>query len=557
MDMADLSQLSVKDLLLAEKIAVESDPFFLIEGEFLTIRTKQGRVEKFKLNSTQRKILQKIKQIWQSGKPIRLWILKARQTGCSTLIEALLYAFTSQRQATNSLVMSKDIDGANYVFGMQKVYHDELDVHLKPSIKHSNEKKLEFASIHSQILIDTADNTEAGRSYTFRYVHLTECAYYADLRKLMLGLNQSVPNLPGTMIIGETTANGIGSQFYDEWVRCKDGLSDWDILFIPWYEMEEYRRAMSYGWYPIEGIKFTTADGKDRFIQDEQSLKMQYGLSDEQLNWRRWCIVNNCNGDMLQFAQEYPISDMEAFVSTGDLFFDKEALKRQVIAKPAIGNIVKEDSRYVFREDPVGLFKVYEFPKKGEQYCGAGDCAEGLESGDKCAGVFLNKRSNKVVASYNHNVSPDRFEDDLIKLGNYYNEAMIAVENKGYGFAVNQGLYRKYGKVYRKVKIKKGFHEPTLDIGFNTNSVSRPMILAQMKEEIASDNLMLNDRELIGQCYTFVNNLKRGQPEAEKGKNDDLVMSCAIACYVRSESPYKPMAYKRPQKTHYRGLAGY
>jgi len=550
-------QLSDKELLVADKIAVETNPLLIVEDNLLTIRTKAGQLLPLTLNSTQKKILTKIKELLAKGKPIRLWILKARQAGCTTLIEAILYAYSSQKPATNSLVMSRDVDGANYAFGMQKIYHEELAPHLKPQVKHSNEKKLEFASIHSQILVDTADNVEAGRSYTFRLAHLTECAFYPDLEKLLLGLNQAVPNLPGTMIIGETTANGIGNQFYDKWVECKAGNSDWETLFIPWFEVEEYSRPMNMGWYPIEGIKFVTADGKDKFLEDERRIKKEYGLTDEQLNWRRWCIVNNCNGSLLQFSQEYPITDIEAFVSTGDLFFDKEALGRQQVVKPMVGNIVKEDGRYIFRENPVGLFNIYEFPKRLEEYCGAGDCAEGLENRDKCAAVFLNKRTNSVVATYNHNVSPDKFEEDLIKLGNFYNEALLAVENKGYGFSVNQGLYRKYGRVYRKVKTKKGFNEPTLDIGFNTNSVTRPMILSQMKEEITEDNLTLNDRELVNQCYTFVNNLKRGQPEAEKGKNDDLVMSCAIACYVRGENPYKQKSYKRVVKKHHKGLSGY
>src|SRR3990167_2239755 len=177
-----------KELLEPEKLAVETDPLFLVEGGFLTIKTKSGELVRLKLNTIQRMVLDKIKSIMKRGKAVRLWILKARQTGISTLIEAVVYAFTSQKEAVNSLVVADDIDGANYIFGMQKLFQEALDPHLKPVPKHSNEKKMEFEGLHSQILIDTSENVNAGRKYTFRSVHLSEVAYFKDLSGLMLGL---------------------------------------------------------------------------------------------------------------------------------------------------------------------------------------------------------------------------------------------------------------------------------------------------------------------------------------------------------------------------------
>lgn len=543
------------ELFEAEKLEVQKDPIFLVEGGFLTIKTKLGEIRKLKLNKVQLLVLDRIKAIIAKGRPVRLWILKARQTGISTLVEALVYAYTSQREATNSLVISKDIDSSNYLFGMQKMFQETLDEHLKPEIRHSNEKKLEFERIHSQVLIDTHDNLDAGRSYTFRYVHLSECSKYRDLAMLLLGVNQSVPNLPGTMIIGETTANGMNA-FYDEWQKSKDNTSDWETIFIPWFMEDEYKLIGEM--YPIDGIEFLTPTDKEKFLMNEAHIKEKYNLSDEQISWRRWCIVNNCNRSVLQFNQEYPDDDTTAFISTGDLFFDKVALKEQETRKPiAIGNIVKEEGKFIFREDSAGLFKLYEKPVKGAQFTIGADPAEGLENRDKSSAVVLNKRTNKTSATYNHNIPPDRFAEDLIKLGNYFNESTIACENKGYGYSVNQDLYKKYGKVYRKSKTRKGFTEPTLELGWNTNSVSRPQMLSQLQEEILNGSTDLLDKDLINQCWTFVNNLKRGQPEAEKGKCDDLVMARAIAGEVRLENPYKDMEFKRKKKSVYRGLSGY
>jgi hypothetical protein len=554
----DRPEISLAELDEAEQTLVFLDPLVLVRNGFLNIKTKQGQIIPLILNSTQVKVLNKIEELLAEHKPIRLWILKARQSGISTLIEAILFAYTSQHQALNSLVVSHDLDGANYLFSMQKLYYDKLQSNLKNPIKHSNEKKLEFSGIYSQVLVDTSDNLEAGRSYTLRLVHLSEVSRYKDLSALLLSINQAVPQLEGTMIIGETTANG-RDQFHDEWKKAESGLSDWIPLFIPWNEIEEYSLALTLGrMYPIEGIKFRTSDGAENFLKEEKVIKEKFNLTDKQLNWRRWAIVNNCNGDILQFSQEFPIDPESAFIASGDIFFDKEALKHQEILKPKVGNIVKEMGRFVFRETETGLFNIYEMPSIYNEYVLTGDTAKGLAHGDKSASVVLNKKSNNVCAVYNHNIAPDRFEEDVERLGHFYNDALVAIENEGYGYAVNQGLYKSYGNVYKKSKTKKGFKETTLEIGFSTNSVTRPTMLAQLKEEIFNGSITLNDKQILDQCWTFINNQKSGRPEADTGKLDDLIMACAIAVYVRREHPYKGNFKRRKvEKEHYRGLAGY
>jgi hypothetical protein len=561
MSVETLHAMTDEELKTAEKALMVDDPLRLVEEGYLTIKTKAGELRRLELNTVQKRLLVRIRELVAHKRPVRIWCLKARQTGISTLIEAIEYAVTSQREAVNSLVVADDIDGANYLFGMQKLFQEMLDEHLRPLPKHSNEKKLEFSDIHSQILIDTSDNLSAGRKFTFRFVHLSEVSRFRDLKTLMLGINQAVPNLPFTFIIGETTANGM-NQFYDEWVSVEEasrqGLTDWECFFIPWFEVSEYRLE---GDYPVDAIEFSTATDRENFLIDESVLREKYGLSTSQIMWRRWCIVNNCNRNILQFNQEFPDCPKTAFISTGDNFFNKQALGRQESIKPlSVGNIVKESGKYVWREDNTGLFRVYEFPTGRGQYVVAGDPAEGLEQGDKSAAVVINKKTNRTSCVYNHNIPPDRFEEDLIKIGHFYNDAIIACESKGYGYSVNQGLYKNYGRVYRKIKTKRGFVEQTQDLGWNTNSVTRPQMLAQLASEIENHSTDLLDKDIIAQAWTFVNNIKRGQPEAEKGKADDLIMARAIAGQVRMEQPFKEKfnGYGLPrEKKRFKGLAGY
>lgn len=538
------------EIAKSEKLLVELNPLNLVEHKFLTIKTKSEQLIKLELNSVQKIILAIIKKLMAEKKPIRLLILKARQTGCSTLIQAICYAFTSQKKGINAMVIADDIKGSNYIFDMQKLFYEVLEKHLKPKLKHSNEKKLEFEGIHSQVLIDTAENKNVGRKFTLQYAHLSEAAFFPDLDTIMLGLSQSVPNKPGTMIVIESTANGVGNGFYNRWEETVKGKSDWKAIFIPWFELPEYSMPLGKdGLYPIDNLK----GDKTKFLKEEPLLRQKHNLTSEQINWRRWCIINNCNGEVNLFRQEYPSTWQEAFIMSGDLFFNRDALLVQeekaraecnkkrydgVMEKfPKIGDIVRLDGKYVFRECEEGRFRIYEKPIETDQYCIGADTAEGLAHGDDNAAIGINKKTNKTACAYNCQCDTDEFAQDLIKMGYFYNSAMVAPENKGYGTNVCKKLYNHYGNVFRKIRDKDGGIDVTDELGYNTNSVTRPQMLGQLREEILEGSTDLLDEELLTQCRTFINNPKKKRPEGEAGKKDDLVFARAIAGMVRHYYP--------------------
>ncbi len=298
--------------LAAEKALALHDPFTLIEDGHLKITTKGATLETFKLNRAQKRFLSRIKLLWMENRIIRINLLKARQLGLTTLIEAIIFSLTSYSENTNSLIIADDLDGSNYIFGMSKLYQEQMEDHLRIPEKRSNEKKLEFDGIHSQILIDTSANPAAGRKYTFRLVHLSEYAFFDNATDLMDGLSNSVPALPRTIIIKETTANGL-NHFKDEWDAAANGESDYVNIFLPWYLGDDYRMAVD--------KSFVVGDrGMGEITGDE---KMLYNLLtsegvdfiEERLQWRRWCIRNNCRGYVTVFRQEYPSTPQEAFVA--------------------------------------------------------------------------------------------------------------------------------------------------------------------------------------------------------------------------------------------------
>jgi len=543
--------LNDQELFDAEKNAIKLSPLSLVNKGMLHIKTKAGELIPLKLNTTQIKLLNKIKELRKLNKPIRILCLKYRQGGISTLIEAVIYALTSQQENINSLILADEKDHATNLFEMSKLYQEKLEVtdpHLVAPLKKSNEKKLEFEGIHSQILIASAENTEAAKSRTFQIVHISEMAWFRDLKTLMSDLNQTVPELPGTIIIGETTANGM-EEFYRQWLRAVEGKTDWVPLFFPWFEMAEYSMPLQNGTlYPFEGINFDADTSLAVFEREELELQSEFSLTDEQLNWRRHKIVNGCQGDLNVFKREYPATADEAFTTSGSLFFDRKGLDKQIEKRPiAQGEIFFQNLKWEWRDLKHGRIQLFERPQAGEQYIIAGDASEAVGL-DEAAIIVLNKRLNTTAAQVVGQITPEDLAQIEIALGNFFNQGLIAQESKGYGYQVNQLVYASYGNIYHKVINKDGIDVKTDELGFNTTSVTRPSMLAQMAEEVKNNSTILNSKELLSECRTFI--IKKDKVgkvtkiEGQDGYDDGLVICRAICSYVRNQYPYKAINTK-------------
>jgi len=397
---------------LAQKALAIRDPFTLIEDGHLKIKTKAATLESFILNRAQRRFLERIKVLWVENKIIRVNVLKARQLGISTLIEGVIFALTSYTDNTNSLIIADDLDGSNYIFEMSKLYQEQMPEHLLVKEKRSNQKKLEFADIHSQILIDTSQNPDAGRKYTFRNVHLSEYAFFDNANALMDGLSNSVPALPRTMIIKETTANGL-NHFKEEWDAAEKGESDYVNIFIPWFWGDDYRMKTEN--FILSDLSFGEITSEERYLYDVMK-KDGIDFIEERLQWRRWCIRNNCRGYVSIFKQEYPSNPQEAFVSAEKNILITpimiDALRGLTISFPRLKKIVSID------------------PSLGGDEC----VMYYIENGEKKAEKVLNERDTmKIVGEVLIFMAQNKCDDvvvDCIGIGKGIADRLNEIPNK-------------------------------------------------------------------------------------------------------------------------------
>jgi hypothetical protein len=271
----------------------------------LQIRTKDNGLQKFVLNKAQEYIHAKLEEQRKETGRVRAIILKGRQQGSSTYVGGRFMWRVTHSKGVRAFILTHEDDATQNLFDMSKRYFEHLPPFVKPETSSSNAKEMVFSRLDSGYKVGTAGNKAVGRSQTNQYFHGSEVAFWPNAAEHAKGVLQTIPDSPGTEIIYESTANGVGNFFHVQWKQAEAGLSDFIAIFVPWYWQDEYRKDIPKGFTPTS---------------DEVDLMGQYSLSPDQVYWRRLKIVelaaDGTNGESA-FKQEYPLNAAEAFQTSG------------------------------------------------------------------------------------------------------------------------------------------------------------------------------------------------------------------------------------------------
>jgi len=498
--------------------------------EKLKIRTKDLKVERFKPNWAQIEMLDSYNRQIDAGKPVRIISLKARQLGISTLAEAILFSRSFVYEHSHSLVVAHEMDSSDALFGMTQLFWDTFPFKPMFRAKHASRKELVWDDLGSSIRIATARNIRAGRGRTINALHASEVAFWERPEELMLGMRQTVPNRPGSLIILESTANGVGNWFYDTWNAAVEGDVEFEPLFFPWWKHYEYTASWTGLTEPLYELD-----------EDERGYKA-LGADDDHLKWRRWAIRNLADGDVLQFMQEYPATPEEAFIASGMNVFPHEHLTAcYQPMDPVRGFLLREGENVRFVPDRFGPLRVFRMPSKdtdwGNYFIG-GDPTH-TTRGDNAAAQVINRRTYEQVAIWHGKIDPMGFGEELAKLGTFYNMAEIATEIEGPGYATIGALQQMdYPHLWRHRWADKAPGKIGETVGWSTTQKRKEWAIGHMLKLIVDHDLIIHDRRTFDESRNYVTlDIGYGPADEEHGF-DDCVMAFAIAAICsRTEGP--------------------
>lgn len=305
-----MSSLSDRERQIRKRLRDDFEHYAL---KCLKIRTKSGDIRPLELNKAQRFIHEKLEEQKAKTGKVRALILKGRQQGCSTYVGGRFYHQASHNRGLRVFILTHEDAATQNLFEMVNRYHEHVPALVKPETGAANAKELNFAALDSGYKVGTAGTKGAGRSSTLQRFHGSEVGFWPHADTHAAGVLQAVADEPGTEVILESTANGIGNFFHQKWRDAEKGVSDYIPIFVPWYWDEGYRRP------PPSDFEMD---------EEEQTYAELYGLSVDQIAWRRNKIASDLKDPNL-FKQEYPATAAEAFQMSGHDSFIPPALVAQ------------------------------------------------------------------------------------------------------------------------------------------------------------------------------------------------------------------------------------
>lgn len=528
--------------------------FYRFARNNLYIKDKNAKLVKFVPNKPQKALIDYVLWCIQQGVPIRVIILKARQMGLSTAVEAIIYWWTSTNKLINSVIIGHEESSAKNLYMMFRRYYDNSNPLFKPTIKYNTRTDLSFerydefgnqVGLDSYIKTATAKNSSAGRSDTIQCLHASEVGEWENGEDLVSSIMQTVPDLPGTMIFLESTAKGRGNYFHKEWKAAEKGENNFKPFFFPWWLIDGYE---VYDDEPLDDIKeydeflielmrkgYRTHSGEHYEVSEDAIIrKLKF--------YRR--KSKDFASDPAQMFQEYPSTAHEAFIASGANVFNVLALEEldknaEEISETKHYQIVTGDSHEDHYIMPVpydarikennGPLKIWKEPQPGAEYAIGADVAEGLATGDYSVAEVVDTDTMETVARWRGKCDPDRFGEILGALGTYFNYALVGVEVNNHGLTTIQKLRDTfYTNLYKRESgYDEDFEEPTSHLGWKTDMRSKrtaiDTLIKVLREGINKDP----DKVFIEEAFSYVRD-DRGRMNAEEGEHDDTVMAKAI-----------------------------
>lgn len=422
---------------------------------------------RFLLNKTQAK--------YEKERTNRDIILKARQKGFSSYILAD-YLVDCCRRPTNAIVMSHEREATKRLFGKVRYYINNIIGGVRPDIQYESKTEISFPKTNSYFFIGTAGQKAVGRGDTVHRVHCSEIAFWFEPETIMAGIKEAVP-MSGKLVL-ESTANGRGTWFYEEWQKAKEGSSIYKPHFYPWFIDNEYR--MTDEQIEILAIAGKTKDLilKEELSEEEKDIIAKYNLTTEQIRWRRYKIWDL--GE--KFYQEYPENDIDCFLQSGRPVF----------------TIVNMAARQ-------------PLPKDKLLYAGL-DPAEG--GGDNHCFSIIDPSFNppRVIFELCNNRPYEEFDHAVANVIKGLPNLMLLVEKNGLGLAHCQ-LLKQLGIAFQE---------------WETTSTTRPMMIAELEAAYRKNELQETYIEAKNELLDMIYDDKNRADHPSKGRSD-RVISRAIA----------------------------
>lgn len=562
-----------------------------------------GKDVLFRLWYPQRILVSRFEAKRKAGEPIRLILLKARQWGGSTttqLYMAWLQFF--HKKGLNSLIIAHQgtaSDEIKDMFDLMIKKHTVEFLHRLGEVYSENEPKLvgvgKSGSTHRvpqrdcKIKVGTAERPNGCRGGAYSLVHLSEVGLWKKTdgkspEDIVRSACSGILARPYTMIVMESTADGVGTYFDAEYTAAADPTvkSQFEALFISWFQIEHYSRPFDSAEELRAFAKWLWENRNNAYTPSNREESGRYlwslwekGATLEAIHW--YIYERAGKNDFAVMAAEFPSDDVEAFVHAGTMVFDKYLVKQfePYCRKPKFVGEVYADadegeealSNLRFREDRQGLLSIWAMPEKfddyevTDRYLTVVDVGGRSNKADWSVIVVFDRLSMidgseppSVVAQWYGHCDIDRLAWRAAQIAAFYNDSLLVIESNTLethdkerqveGGDQSQYILNQISDIYPNLYARKQSEDEIREgaprkYGFHTNVATKPMIISTLVKVIRERLYIERDKRCLDEYDTYERK-PNGAYGAIVGKHDDLLMTRAIGlhiCYREMEMP--------------------
>lgn len=562
-----------------------------------------GKDVLFRLWYPQRILVSRFEAKRKAGLPIRLILLKARQWGGSTTVQ--LYMAWLQffhKKGLNSLIIAHQgtaSDEIKDMFDLMIKKHPVEFLHKLGEVYSENEPKLvgvgksgstyRVPQRDCKIKVGTAERPNGCRGGAYSLVHLSEVGLWKKTEgkspeDIVRSACSGILARPYTMIVMESTADGVGTYFDAEYTAAADPTvkSQFEALFISWFQIEHYSRPFDSAEELRAFAKWLWENRNNAYTPSNREESGRYlwslwekGATLEAIHW--YIYERAGKNDFAVMAAEFPSDDVEAFVHAGTMVFDKYLVKQfePYCRKPKFVGEVYADadegeealSNLRFREDRQGLLSIWAMPEKfddyevTDRYLTVVDVGGRSNNADWSVIVVFDRLSMidgseppSVVAQWYGHCDIDRLAWRAAQIAAFYNDSLLVIESNTLethdkerqveGGDQSQYILNQISDIYPNLYARKQSEDEIREgaprkYGFHTNVATKPMIISTLVKVIRERLYIERDKRCLDEYDTYERK-PNGAYGAIVGKHDDLLMTRAIGlhiCYREMEMP--------------------
>jgi len=470
------TQPNIKERIKEEFVKCATDPVYFMKKYYMIQHPQRGR-QMFDLYPFQEKVLRLFQKNDYSI------INKSRQLGISTLVSAYSLWLMLFNKDKNILVIATKQDTAKNMVTKVRFAYQNLPTWLKIGTSEDNRLSLRLAN-GSQVKAVSAA-ADAGRSEAVSLLVIDEAAFIDNIETIFTAAQQTLATGGGCVAL--STPNGVGNWFHKTYISAQEQKNKFLPISLPW----------------------TVHPERDQVWRDDQ---------DKTLGKRN--AAQECDCD---------------FATSGNTVIEPDILSWYE------ANMLSEP---IERRGLDKALWIWEYPDPMKYYAVVADVARG-DGSDYSAFHVIDIESITQVAEYKAQVDTRDYANTLLSTAAEYNNALLVPENANIGWDVVQTIVeRGYNNLHYSYKqdqnmdftkyVDKYNKADGLVPGFSTTEKTRPLAVEKMRDVIENKIANIKSIRLLEELRVFI--WKNGKAQAMQSYNDDLVMSFAIAMYLRETS---------------------